>query len=219
VEVFVCMGASFIGLATDLHSVRHSRASRSFGLRLWPYLGLLWLLGPPGLAAQTPKEWQSAAHNIRRLPPDSFPQLPAAIRSALRARGCTVPQSSVDGRPHNVVSGSFARARQRDWAVLCSRHDSSSVLIFWGGADSETPADFGPVPDAAYLQDIGKDRIGYSRLIAVASPARIREYASAFHGPLPETLDHDGLEDAFAGKASALSYLDRGRWVSLAGTD
>lgn len=188
-------------------------------MRLWMFVGLLWLSQPLALVAQTPEQWQAAAHTIRRLPPDSFPQLPAAIRSALGARGCTVPQSDVDRRPHNVISGRFARAQQRDWAVLCSRHDSSSVLIFWGEADTASPTEFGRVRDAGYLQGIGEGRIGYSRLIEVASPARIREYADAFHGPLPETLDHDGLEDAFAGKASAVSYLEGGRWLALAGAD
>ena len=188
-------------------------------MRWWACVGLFWLLQPPVLLAQTPEEWQAAARNIRRLPPDSFPQLPAAIRSALRARGCTVPQSYVDERPHNVISGQFARAQQQDWAVLCSRHDSSSVLIFWGASDTESPTELGRVRDAGYLQGIGEGRIGYSRIIEVASPATIREYAAAFHGPLPETLDHDGLEDAFAGKASALSYLDGGHWVALAGAD
>jgi hypothetical protein len=32
-------------------------------------------------------------------------------------------------------------------------------------------------------------------------------------------LDHDGVEDAFAGKASVVSYLVDGRWLALAGAD
>jgi hypothetical protein len=30
---------------------------------------------------------------------------------------------------------------------------------------------------------------------------------------------HDGLEDAFAEKASVVSYLEAGRWLALTGAD
>jgi hypothetical protein len=180
---------------------------------------VLWVCGTPSLSGQTPEAWHIAARRIHRLAPDSFPQLPPLVRSALKVRDCRVPQSFTSERPHNVVTGSFARAGQQDWAVLCSRQDSSSVLIFWGGADAESPTEFPRAADAGYLQGVGEGRIGYSRLIAAASPARIREYAAWFDGPLPKTLDHDGVEDAFAGKASVVSYLEDGRWLALAGAD
>lgn len=188
-------------------------------MRLWAALALLWLHEPLALSAQTPEQWQAAARAIRRLSPNSFPQLPAAIRSALMARRCTVPQSFIDARPHNVISGRFARARQRDWAVLCSRHDSSSVLIFWSDGDPRSPAELGSTSDAAFLQGTGAGRIGYSHVIAVAHPSRIREYAGSPAGPLPKRLDHDGLEDAFAEKASTVFYLEDGRWLTLPGAD
>jgi hypothetical protein len=180
---------------------------------------LLWLCGPPSLSAQSPEAWKVAARTIRRLPSDSFPQLPPAIRSAMKARGCRVPQSFTRERPHNVVAGSFAHAGQQDWAVLCSHQDSSSVLIFWGGAESGPPTEFPRTADAGFLQGIGEGRIGYSRLLTVASPAKIRDYATSFDGALPKTLDHDGVEDAFAEKVSVVSYLDAGRWLALAGAD
>jgi len=180
---------------------------------------VLWLCGTPSLSGQLSEGWDSAARQVHRLPPDSFPQLPPRIRSALKVRDCRVPQSFTSDRPHNVVPGSFARAGQQDWAVLCSRQDSSSVLIFWGGANAEPPTEFPRAADAGYLQSIGEGRIGYARLIEAASPGRIREYAAWLDGPLPKTLDHDGVEDAFAGKASVVSYLDDGRWLPLAGAD
>jgi len=179
---------------------------------------LIWLRSAPTLAAQSPQEWAAATRQIRRLPPDSFPQLPRPIRSALRERGCSVPQSFTSDRPHNVVKGSFARAEQLDWAVLCSREGSSSVLIFWG-EKANAPTEFDSVQDAGFLQGIGSGRIGYSRLITAASPAQIREYVSGFGGALPKRLDHDGLEDAFAEKASGVAYLEDGRWLMLTGAD
>jgi hypothetical protein len=189
------------------------------GMRWSGICVLLFLCGALGLLAQTPEAWDVAARSIRRLPPDSFPQLPPAVRSALTARGCSVPQSFTSKRPHNVVAGSFAHAGQRDWAVLCSRQDSSSVLIFWGGSEAGAPAEFTRASDAAFLQGIGEGRIGYSRVLAAASPAQMREYAVAFGGTLPKVLDHDGVEDAFAGKGSVVSYLEAGRWLALTGAD
>ena len=180
---------------------------------------VLWLCGTPSLAGQVPEAWDIAAHQVHRLPPDSFPQLPPQVRRALKVRDCSVPQSFTSDRPHNVVAGSFARVGQQDWAVLCSRQDSSSVLIFWGGAGAEAPTEFPRTADAGYLQRLGAGRIGYSRLIDAASPARIREYAAWLDSPLPKTLDHDGVEDAFAEKASVVSYLEDGRWLALAGAD
>ena len=180
---------------------------------------LLFLCGVSGLPGQGPAPWRVAARAIRRLPPDSFPQLPPSVRSELEVRGCSVPQSFTSDRPHNVIVASFAKAGQVDWAVLCSRQDSSSVLIFWGGADPGPPTVFPRSSDAGFLQGIGEGRIGYSRVLLVASPGQIREYAAAFGGFLPKVLDHDGVEDAFAGKASVVAYMEGGHWLTLTGAD
>jgi hypothetical protein len=188
-------------------------------MRWWAIGALCYLCHAPKLWAQTPDEWQAAARTIRRLPPDSFPELPKAIRAALAARDCQVPQSFTSAQPHNVIAGSFARPGQQDWAVLCSRQDSSSILIFWGSTGAVEPTEFARSADASFLQGIGQGRIGYSRLVGVASPAQIREYAASFGGPLPAILDHDGVEDAFAEKASTVAYLEGHRWRVLTGAD
>ena len=187
--------------------------------RWWAPFSLLCICVTCGLSAQTPEAWEFAARRIRRLPPDSFPQLPIAIRSALTARGCSVPQSFTSDQPHNVIAGSFERAGQQDWAVLCSHHDSSSIFIFWASAEARPPTEVARASDAGFLQGIGSGRIGYSPLLSVASPAQIRQYAASFGGPLPKVLDHDGVEDAFAGKGSTVSYLEGGRWLALTGVD
>jgi hypothetical protein len=145
--------------------------------------------------------------------------LPKAIRAALVARGCQVPQSFTRPRPHNVIAGHFARPGQQDWAVLCSHKGSSSILIFWGQTGPAGPTEINRAADASFLQGIGPGRIGYSRIVRVAGPARIRKYAAASGGPLPATLDHDGVEDAFAEKTSTVAYFEEGRWRILAGAD
>jgi len=188
-------------------------------MRWWAISTLCYLCHAPGLWSQTPGEWQVAARTIRRLPPDSFPGLPKAIRAALAARGCQVPQSFTRPRPHNVIAGHFARPGQQDWAVLCSHQDSSSILIFWGHTGAAGPTEINRAADASFLQGIGHGRIGYSRIVGVASPAQIREYAAASGGPLPARLDHDGVEDAFAEKTSTVAYFEGGRWRVLTGAD
>jgi hypothetical protein len=185
----------------------------------WAICALCCLYHTPDLGAQTPAEWQAAARAVRRLPPDSFPELPAAIRAALAARQCRVPQSFTSARPHNVIGGRFARPGQHDWAILCSHQDSSSILIFWGNEQASQSIEFARASDAGFLQGIGEGRIGYSRIVTVASSARIREYAVSFGGSLPSVLDHDGLEDSFAGKASTVSYWVGNRRLVLTGAD
>jgi hypothetical protein len=102
--------------------------------------------------------------------------------------------------------------------VLCSRQDTSVVLVFWAGR-AAGPEALHPQPDANFLQGIGGGAIGFSRVLGVASASRIRRYAKD-HGGLPPTrMDHDGLEDAFAEKASTIAYRDAGRWLDLAGAD
>jgi hypothetical protein len=93
------------------------------------------------------------------------------------------------------------------------------VLIFWGGAEPGPPTEFPRSSDAGFLQGIGEGRIGYSRVLVIASPGQIREYAASFGGSLPKVLDHDGIEDAFAGKASVVAYMEGGHWLALTGAD
>jgi hypothetical protein len=176
------------------------------------------VLVPCQTAAQTPDQWAAAARAITRLPPAAFPGLPAPVRYALEHRGCTVPQSFTEARPHNVVPGRFARADQLDWAVLCSRGDSSSVLLFWGG-QPDAPTTLGRTADAGFLQHIGGGQIGYSHVIRAVRPAELRARADAEDDSLAERWDHDALEDAFAEKASSIAYLEHGRWRSLGGAD
>src|ERR1700730_8470134 len=80
-----------------------------------------------------PDQWKVADAATVRLSPQSFHQLPHNIIRSLQNRGCTIPQEFGNSEPHNVVSGEFITRGRRDWAVLCSRKRSSSILVFWGG--------------------------------------------------------------------------------------
>jgi len=81
-----------------------------------------------------PNMWKLADTATVRLSPRSFHQLPHKIIRNLQERGCTIPQEFGNSDPHNVISGEFRTKGQRDWAVLCSRKRSSSILVFWGGS-------------------------------------------------------------------------------------
>jgi hypothetical protein len=192
-------------------------------MALWRLVHGFWLLlsVPSLLRAQSPAEWQAAAQQIVRLSPAAFPELPVAVRQELERRGCRIPQlgPSFGSNRSNVVSGHFARRGQRDWAVLCSRADTSRVLLFWGG-DPARVKEWEGSADANWLQSMGSAGIQYSQYLAVADSASILTHAREYGGPLPPgPVTHDGLEVGFAGKASAISYWMRGRWYALQGAD
>jgi hypothetical protein len=166
-----------------------------------------------------PAEWSRADAETVRLAPSRFPDLPAAIRRDLERRQCTVPQpySAAAGQPKNVIHGRFTSSTAIDWAVLCSRQRRSSILIFRGG-DTVRIDGLASEADAEKLQVTGPGKIGYSRGIVVASPANIRAHNRTATESLPP-LDHDGVDDAFLGKASVIWFWSGDRWRQLMGSD
>ena len=166
----------------------------------------------------TAEDWARADSTALRLPPDSFPELPAVVRDDLRKRGCTVPQSPQLPEKHNVISGQFIRAGQSDWAVLCSIALVSRVLVYRAGTVAVIDT-LGESRDADFLQGIGDNRIGFSHRIGVASKQYIEDMAAEFDGPTPPPIDHDGIEDAFMGKVSGIIYFYNGKWIGLQGAD
>lgn len=162
--------------------------------------------------------WTQADLATVRLDPERFVDLPGPLRRELKRRGCTIPQTCIGCAPHNVISGRFRSAKTVDWAVLCSRSRTSSIVVFWGGSP-HAAEELSSAPDANFLQEIGAGSIGYSRAIGVASPAYIRSKHEAFGGPEPPRLDHDGINDAFIEKASVVRYWHEGKWLRLTGMD
>jgi len=72
--------------------------------------------------------------------------------------------------------------------------------------------------DVGYLQGLG-DGIGFSRAISSVDSTFILEGYEAFGGPTPPPIDHDGIDDAFLGKASVVHYWYEGKWLTLQGMD
>jgi len=154
-----------------------------------------------------------------RLLPGEFVELPAAVVQDLERRDCTIPQPWTATGPANVVKGQFTVPGQIDFAVLCSRERVSTILVFREG--SIEVSEFDSAPDRNYLQVVGDGQVGYSRALGVASPDHIRGHN---HGVSPLTdpqgpLDHDGIENHFLEKASAIWYWRAGEWLQLSGAD
>jgi hypothetical protein len=180
----------------------------------------LLLLVQPARTLPAPQEWDAAERAIVRLKPDAFRNLPAAVRADLDRRQCTIPQpDGLDGAgPHNVIRGRFTSQTAADIAVLCSKDGVSTILVYRGGATKDV-ATLAAMTDRHFLQTGHPKPIEFSRAIGVASPAQMRVYHEAFGtGKMPR-LDHDGIDDAFVGKASTVRYWTGGKWLDLQGAD
>lgn len=160
------------------------------------------------LGVQTTRDdWRRADEAIVRLQPSAFPDLPAELRTDLEQRGCTIPQPyNAGAQKKNVISGAFTSAGQNDWAVLCSHAKRSAILVFHGGHSSRVDS-LAEEPDSQYLQIVGPQKIGYSRLLAVA-PAKV------VHQHFPQA-NHSGIQNVFIEKASVVWYRSAGKWVKV----
>jgi hypothetical protein len=165
------------------------------------------------------QDWDAADRATIRLAPDVFVDLPAAVRTELERRGCTIPQPYIGKSPGNVIKGRFTSANQTDWAVLCSRQRTSSILVFRGGVASRA-VEIAAEADIHRLQTLDQlGAVGYSRAIVVATSRYIQDHYNAYGGPKPPPLDHEGINDLFIEKASVVWYWYRDRWLRLQGAD
>ncbi len=173
----------------------------------------------PSQPSQEPTEkFREADLQVTRLGPSAFPELPMNIRRELERRGCTIPQVWEDRKPHNVIKGEFIRKGQIDWAVLCSLNRISSILIF-RNASEQNPSELAREADIEKLQGVGGDVIGYSRAISSVGRQFILDHHRAYGGPKLPTIEHQGINDAFVGKASVVHYFHAGNWLQLTGAD
>lgn len=164
-------------------------------------------------------KWELADSATVRLPPTAFKELPEKVVRNLQGRGCTVPQTYLSSKPHNVISGEFARRGQTDWAVLCSRNGESSILVYWRGS-AEAVSELAKAPDKVFLQTVtGGGRIAFSRAIEPVDRAYILRHYQAYGGRKPPPVSHQGIDDAYVEKSSVVRYFYRGRWLELKGAD
>ncbi len=155
---------------------------------------------------------------MRRLPVTAFTELPATVATVLRARGCTIRQPAEEQTPRNVIRGQFFQNGESGWAVLCSVKNSSALLVFRNDRDAN-PDTISTSKDQDYVQGMGDGKLGYSRGITSVEPEYIRRNYRAYGGPEPPPMDHQGIDEAFLGKASITWYFYRGQWLRLSGSD
>lgn len=171
-----------------------------------------------GLAAAQTADFDAADRKIVRLRPSEVRDVPRAVAEELTRRGCTIPQEAFSKERTNVIHGAFARPGQTDWAVLCSIRGTSSILVFWNGSPDK-PGELAAAKDRNYIQGMENGRLVFSRGIGPVGGAFILEHFRAYGGPTPPPIDHEGIDDAFLGKASVVHYFSGGRWLELTGAD
>ncbi len=160
-----------------------------------------------------------ANEQLIRLNPSKFTELHQGVIKNLEDRKCTIPQIWHNENLHNVISGEFSRKGQKDWAVLCSVNKISSILIFWNGSTAKV-AEIAKSDDLDYFQGVtGDDEMGFSRVIDTVDKKYIVDHYNSYGGTKPPQIDHEGINDAFAEKASHVLYLHRGKWLELQGAD
>lgn len=76
-----------------------------------------------------------------------------------------------------------------------------------------------PREDRIYLQGLGGDKIGFSRGISAVGKDFIVQRYQAAGGSKPPAIEHQGINDAFLGKASEVEYFLDGEWLHLPGDD
>jgi hypothetical protein len=90
--------------------------------------------------------------------------------------------------------------------------------VFWHGTASN-PAELAGREDLIYLQGLGGDKVGFSRGIRAVGKDFIEQRYQGAGGSKPPLIDHQGINDAFLGKASVVEYFYMGEWLELPGDD
>lgn len=155
---------------------------------------------------------RSVSYLIRRLPVNSFPDLPDVVADALDERGCMIPQTYQAHRPENVVHASLERAGSSDWAVLCSARGSVALLVFFAHSPSK-PITLASVPEMERLQRHGTSSVlGFDWGIDPASPEQVREAQAGFEHR-PPLLDHDALLDTVLNQKTVYHFYAHNAWT------
>jgi hypothetical protein len=183
---------------------------------------------PPGDPGDTSPQGFPTEHAllrwVHRFPPDSFPELPRTVRDSLVSRSCQIPTPST-GRV-NVITGAFTAKGAVEWAVVCSVHDTSQILIF-SAANGAAVDSLSKSGDSQWIQSsVGKTWL-FSRQISVVPMSRLNivpvdttiEDVLYYGRVLPKPIDHDGIDEAFLEKASETFYFARGKWFSVSSGD
>ena len=187
-----------------------------------------WAPNPlPAPGDTTPNGFPTEAALLRwvhLLSPDTFPELPKPVHDSLLSRRCQIP---VPGAYRaNVITGSFTAKGAVEWAVLCSVHDTSQILIL-NARNGIVVDSLNKSGDAVSIQGYGNHTWLFSRVIGVVPmsvlnivPADTTSEDVVYYGAfLPKPIDHDGIDEAFIDKAGETFYFAQGKWISVISSD
>lgn len=149
------------------------------------FVTLVLLIAPfAPIFAQSPGESPPLhTYPVLRLQPTAFAELPKSLVVELQRRGCTIPQPYTN-RKANVIRGQFLKPGQTDWAVLCSKPESTSLLLFCNGSATNSTA-VAKNPDNAERIDL---------FIRPVDRKFIIDHYRTCGGPKPPPIDHQGIE-------------------------
>jgi hypothetical protein len=159
-------------------------------------------------------EGQSRPYLIRRLPVNSFPDLPEGIADQLDRRQCLIPQSYQAHHPENVVHASLERPGSSDWAVLCSADGTVSLLVFFGSSPGK-PIVLSTAPEKQRLQPHDSSGVlGFNWSIDPASPEAVHQAQSGMERRPPRP-DHDALADSVLDRKTVYRFYSKGAWALI----
>jgi len=161
----------------------------------------------------------------RYLRPDAFKSVPAEVLSKLNQRHCLIPQDVETPVPHNVVTGEFAHAGQREWAAYCSVNGKSKVVVIWGGREHCSGDPFGLnewVDDDAVYREADPGQLGripphgsFWKLSVIPRKQVVaRQTIGIAEGELLKSASHDALQSESLAGVSGV-YCERGKWREL----
>jgi hypothetical protein len=161
---------------------------------------------------------------VHLLSPDTFPELPKPVHDSLVSRQCRIPVPGA-GR-ENVITGAFSAKGAVEWAVLCSVHDTSQILIL-NASNGALVDSLHKSDDLGWIQGNGGYDKLFSRLISLVPmselnvvPADTTSEDVLYYGAsLPKPIDHDGIDEAFIEKASTMFYFAQGHWIPVGTSD
>ena len=165
-------------------------------------------------AGKTEIDGRATPYMIRRLPVSSFPELPGPIATYLSQTGCLIPQTYQAHRPENVIHASLERPGSWDWAVLCSKDGTVSLLAFITGSHAAfwTVAS---APEVLRMQVHDASGIaGFDWGIDAATPEQVRQ-AQAGMANRPPPVNHDALMDTIIDHRTVYHFYSKGRWDVL----
>ena len=163
-------------------------------------------------SGMTSIDGRSVSYLIRRLPVDSFPNLPDDIAGILLQRGCLIPQTYQAHRPENVVHASFERPGSSDWAVLCSEHGRVDLLVFFARTPDK-PVRLASALELDRLQRHDSSGVfGFDWGIDPATPEQVREAQSGMEHH-PPRLDHDALAETVLNQKTVYHFFAHNAWT------